>query len=146
MDESLLAEEMIGATQKGLLAQDGQQEHQNGDEQGAASQAGCCDRAGRCGKGQKEGRQKVVGWITVAEQFPADREMVIACNNTHDKYRIFAGWLDWDPADGQRHWHEFCPVRQTTLDRGAIRATDYWLSLPVWPPDGPYREVGFYPA
>jgi hypothetical protein len=95
-----------------------------------------------------------IPWVPVVEQMPAEKTVVIVGQTTIDGgYRIFAGWL----ADGV--WYCFHPKHPNALvemhdatqdsgfvaNMGDLRAGDFWLTLPEWPP-GHGVVRGGYPA
>lgn len=80
-----------------------------------------------------------IPWMTVAEQLPAEKTVVIISVSTPEKHNaIFAGWLE----DGR--WKRVVGGSPVVEDYAPLRATDWWLSLPEWEPECVYR--GGYPA
>lgn len=86
-------------------------------------------------------------WVPVVEQLPEVKKTVIVGQSVFGLYRVFAGWLE----DGS--WRCFFPKHPNDLrddpgfvaEMGDLRAGDFWLSLPEYPPtDGVVR--GGYPA
>lgn len=85
-----------------------------------------------------------IPWVPVVEVMPPEMEIVIVGQGD----RVFAGWMQEDE-DGPC-WYQHLPKHPDggpalTVDMGDVRATDFWLSLPVYPPtDNCVR--GGYPA
>jgi hypothetical protein len=81
---------------------------------------------------------EAINWITVAEQPPAEKQVVIACLVGPHGERVWPGYLD----DGE--WHLL--VDGYGIEVVPLRATDYWLSLPKHGPGWGAVRFLSYPA
>lgn len=80
-------------------------------------------------------------WIPVAEEFPPVGVLVIVGRATSCVERNeppFVGYIPLSAANGPLLWVRVRCIGHATDEShaGEVRATDFWLPVPQWEPDG----------